>query len=155
MTVTGYELFSARLIHIFSIAVWFGPKLLVPADLRGAIRDGSMAFEASIRRVNLVQKVAITASMVALASGLTMIFLRGGFSMVDHRIHLGLGLTLLLFALGAFGVDKAWKRLRDGMRAGKPAPELLQLERRLSYVMTAENGIWFVVLILMVFPFQF
>jgi len=147
-----YTIYYLRLVHILSIAVWFGPKLLVPADVRRAIGDGDAAVASAIQRINLVQKVAISASMVTLASGLVMIFRLGGFAAVPTRIHAGFGMTLGLFGLGAFGVDRAWKRFREAAAAGRPKPDLQKLERRLSHVMTAENVLWLAVLVLMVFP---
>jgi hypothetical protein len=149
-----YAISGVRLIHILSIALWFGPKILVPADLRRAIGDGGEAMESAIRRINLVQKVAIAASMVTLASGLGMIFLSGGFSHVPHRIHAGLALTLAIFGLGAFGVDKAWARIRVAAKEGKSKVELYEMERRLSFLMTIENIIWCGILFLMVFRLE-
>jgi hypothetical protein len=149
-----YAISSVKLIHVLSIACWFGPKLLVPADLRRAIHDGGAAMEQAIARINLVQKVTIAASMVTLASGLGMIFLYGGFKHVPLRIHIGLGLTLAIFGLGAFGVDKAWARLRDGIRGGRAQAELAQLERKMAFLMTCENVVWIAVLLLMVFKLE-
>jgi hypothetical protein len=153
--LTVYAIWSIKLVHVLAIATWFGPKVLVGADLRRAIADGASAMQAAVHRVNLVQKVAIAASMVALASGLVMIFLLGGFGAVEHRIHLGLALTLALFGLGAFGVDKAWKRIREAVKAGHDKELLSRLERRLSRLMSIEDVIWVGVLMLMVFRFQF
>lgn len=147
-----YTIYGVRLIHILSIAVWFGTKLLVPADVRSAIGDGDAAVASAIRRTNLVQKVAISASMVTLASGLTMIFLFGGFGAVPTRIHVGFGMTLAIFGLGAFSVDRRWKRFREAASAGQSRADLGKLERRLAHAMTLENVLWLAVLVLMVFP---
>jgi hypothetical protein len=149
-----YATSAVKLIHVLSIAIWFGPKLLVPADLRRAIADGAAAMEAAVRRINLVQKVTIAASMATLASGLAMIFLYGGFSAVPLRIHIGFGLTLAIFGLGAFGVDKTWARIRTGVKEGKDRSELDAWARRLSFLMTLENVVWLAILLLMVFKFE-
>lgn len=152
---TFYAVSATKLVHILSICIWFGTKLLVPADIRRAIADGNGAMDSAIRRVNLVQKVAISASMVTLASGLAMIWQYGGFGAVPTRIHVGFALTLALFALGAFGVDKAWKKIRDAVKRGvTERAELSRLERRLSVLMTVENVIWCGVLFLMVFRLE-
>jgi len=139
-------------VHILSIAVWFGPKLLVPAEVRRAIGAGDGAMTSAVRGINLVQKVTIAASMVTLASGLGMIFLFGGFGAVPTRIHIGFAMTLAIFGVGAFGVDKAWKRIREAVTAGRPEADLETLARRLSHLMTVENILWLAVLVLMVFP---
>jgi hypothetical protein len=149
-----YAIAGVKPIHILSITIWFGPKLLVPADLRRAIAEGGTAMESAVRRVNLVQKVTVAASLVTLASGLGLIFLYGGFSRVPARIHVGLALTLAIFGLGAFGVDKAWARIRTGVKEGMSKPELEQHERRLSLLLTIENAVWGVILVLMVFRLE-
>ena len=147
-----YTIYCVRLVHILSIAVWFGPKLLVPLEVRRAIGAGPGVLTSAVRGVDLVQKVTITASMVTLASGLGMIFLFGGFGAVPARIHIGFGMTLAIFGVGAFGVDKAWKRIREAATAGRPKADLERLERRLSHLMTVENVLWLAVLVLMVVP---
>jgi hypothetical protein len=142
-----------KVIHLVAMATWFGPKLAVPADIRRCIAQGPAGLQAMLPRLNLVQKITIAAALITLFSGLAMVFLYGGFGAVSPRIHIGLGLTLAIFGLGAFGVDRVWKRMRDIIVSGKDLEKLPQLERSLSRLMFAENVVWTAVLVLMVFRF--
>jgi hypothetical protein len=145
---------TLKLIHILSITIWFGPKLLVPTDIRRAIEEGGTAMQSAIRRINLIQKVTIAAALMTLASGLGMILPYGGFSTVPARIRLGFALTLALFGVGAFGVDKAWARIRTGVKEDMAKSVLETHQRRLYVLMMVENVVWCAVLLLMVFPLE-
>lgn len=152
--LTFYAISAIKFIHILSAAIWFGSKFLVPVDIRRAIADGGSPLDAAIRRINLAQKVVITTATITLASGIAIIFMYGGFAAVPPRIHAGFVLTLVLFALGAFAVDKVWARIRDAVKRGEGRAELDRLERLFSRLMTLENILWCVVLFLMVFPVE-
>jgi putative copper export protein len=138
----------AKLLHLLSMSVWIGGGLLPPWDARRSLALGKPYAEALLDRLAIVGRLLIAAGVVTLATGLWLTFLKGGFKAVSPRIHIGLGLTILIFALGPF-TEAAVSRLRKTVAADDDAGARAT-GRRFTLLASLEEVIRIAVLCLMV-----
>jgi hypothetical protein len=87
--------------------------------------------------------------VLVLATGLALIFLRGGFKAVPHTIHAGLGLTLLAFAAGLTLTVPALTKIKALVAAGS-ADQALPLVKRIAMGESIEHTCWLTTLVLMI-----
>jgi putative copper export protein len=143
-----------KAVHILSAAIWFGAGLPVSGDVRRTIERGRPHTDLLPDRVNRLGRVGLIAGVFTLGTGLGLIFHMGGFANVRPNIHAGLGLTLLLFAVGVGLTLPAWRRIEAALTAeGGDLAEARRLARRLAMFQGIEHLLWVVTLVLMVFRF--
>ena len=149
-----YPYLILKTIHILSTAIWLGAGLTVAGDVRRTIEQGRPHTDLLITRVNRQGKMAGIFGMLTVLSGLNLIFTMGGFGNVGHNIHAGLGLSLLIFAVGLGLSMPTWRRIRTilGTEAGDLG-EARRLAGRLGMFTGIEHLLWLVVLVLMVMKF--
>jgi len=141
--------YTLKVVHFAAAATWFGHKMLIPGDCRRSVEARGDVAKALITRIERAEKVGIGSGVLTLLSGVALIFLLGGFGAMPWRIHLGLALVLVSFAVGGLGAAPGWARAKKGIEA-EDWDEARAGVRRLSVAMNVEQLIWFVVLIVMV-----
>ncbi|MGZ8785601.1 MAG: hypothetical protein ACXW1Y_08580 [Acidimicrobiia bacterium] len=154
-TVDGplWERFTApmltvvRILHIAVAAVWFGHKLLIPADLRQSIGGGVEQAGALIVRLRRAEQLGVITGLGTLLTGLVLVFMIGP-AMVGSGIYVGLGLVLGAIALGAIVARPASVRLREAVTAGDLEAAGSEA-RTVSQVLVAESVLWSAALVSM------
>ena len=140
----------AKLLHLFSVSVWIGGGLLPPWDASRSLALGKPHSAALIGRLAVVGRILIAAGVATLATGLWLVFLNGGFREVSPRIHVGLGLTILVFALAPF-TEVSVSRIRQAVASDDDIGAIVH-GRRFSLLASLEEVIRIAVLCLMVSP---
>lgn len=138
----------ARLLHLLAVSLWIGGALLSILDARRSLALGKPHVEALVGRLRLAGAVLSSAGFVTLATGFWLIVLKGGFKAVSPVVHAGLGLTLLVFALGPFTLA-AVGRLGEAAAAENPSG-VARFGSRFVRLASLEEALRLVVLILMV-----
>ena len=149
-----YPYLILKTIHILCASVWLGSGLTIAGDVRRTLEQGRPHTDLLISRVNRQGKMAGIFGMLTLLSGVNLVFVMGGFGNVGHNIHAGLGLSLLIFAVGLGLSMPTWRRIRAilGAETGDLA-EARKLAGRLGMFTGIEHLLWLVVLVLMVVKF--
>lgn len=143
-----------KTLHILSAAIWLGAGLPVSRDVRRTIERGRPHTDLLPERVNRSGKVAVIAGVLTLGTGVNLVFSVGGFANVRPNIHVGFGLTLLLFAIEAGLVRPTWRRIAAILTAEDgDLAEARGLTGRFAMLHGIEHLLWLVVLVLMVFRF--
>ena len=149
-----YPYLILKTIHILSTAVWLGAGLTVAGDVRRTIERGRPHTDLLIERVNRQGRLAVIGGVFTLGTGVNLIFTLGGFANVRSNIHAGLGLSLLIFAVGLGLSMPTWRRIRAILSdAGGDLAEAKRLSRRLGMFTGIEHLLWLIVLVVMVMKF--
>jgi len=139
-----------KIVHLLGMAAWFGASSTTPGDIKRTLIAGRPHTVLLVQRVDRVARFTVGAAILTVLSGLALVFTVGGFARVPPRIHAGLGLTLLLFALGAATAHPTWKRIKAGLARGDEPASLLPLARRFMILFNVEQAMKLVILVLMV-----
>lgn len=110
---------ALRLAHLMSAAVWFAATLTTASDVRRSLDQGGTAARGMLDRVKRTLALSSGAGTLALATGLGLIFVLGGFKHVPVRIHAGFGLSLVALALEASLLGSAFRRVAEGVTEDK------------------------------------
>jgi hypothetical protein len=138
-----------KLLHILSMAVWFGIGLMVAGDVRKTLARGKPHTELLGARVGRTLMIEVVAGLVTIASGLGLIFLRGGMKGVPPRIHAGLGLAIASYALLLVVIRPAASRIDELLEKGD-GNELRDLSKRLAMTTGIDHALKLAILVLMV-----
>ena len=103
-----------------STAVWFAATLSTAGDVRRSVEHGGAVAQAMVDRVRRTLVLSSATGFVALATGLGLIFVLGGFKHIPVRIHAGFGLSLIALALEISVLGSAFRRVADGVAHDKP-----------------------------------
>lgn len=141
----------ARFLHLLSMAVWVGGGLIAPLGVRRSLARGACSHGETFERLAATAPILIAAGLATVATGFWLIFLKGGFKAISPRIHVGLGLTLIIFAIGPF-TQASLTRLREAAASGDAA-RLEAQGRRFAYLAGVEEVLRIAVLTIMV-PWQ-
>lgn len=112
--------FLLRLLHLTATIIWLGAGLSIPVafDIRRSLARGIAHGEDLVARLSTITAIVIPAGLTTFLTGLALISLRGGFSAVPRRIHVGMALTLSIFGVGAFLGRPALLRLGAAVKRG-------------------------------------
>jgi len=102
------------LVHIAAAATAFGVLLSPSGALKRARAAGSVALTAAAGEVARAAVIAAISDVVAFATGLGLIFTRGGFAAHGPPYHAAMGLVLVMAALAFFFVRGQAQRLAAG-----------------------------------------
>jgi putative copper export protein len=141
----------ARFLHLLSMAVWVGGGLIAPLGVQRSLARGASPHGETFARLAATAPILIAAGLATAATGFWLIFLKGGFKAVSPRIHVGLGLTLIIFTIGPF-TQASLARLREA-DAGGDAARVESLGRRFAFLAGIEEVLRIAVLTIMV-PWQ-
>ncbi len=140
------------LLHVLGISTWFGAVMLVSGDVKRTLEKGAPHTELLPTRVNKALSAALGAGALAIASGFALIFAKGGFGAVPHRIHTGLLLAFILFGLHAVGLRGTWKRIEEQLASPKGLDAARGLAKRFAMLTGIGHLLWLLTLITMVLP---
>jgi hypothetical protein len=138
----------AKLLHLLAMSMWIGGGLLAVLDARRSLHGDRAQLEAFLERMRVAGRMLIHSGIVTLATGLWLIFLKGGFKAVSPRIHAGLAISIAIFAIGPFTLAKL-SRLREAVAAGDAAA-IAAMGRRFLSLAWVEEVFRVAVLVLMV-----
>jgi hypothetical protein len=138
----------AKVVHLLAVSLWIGGGLLAVLDARGSIRLGRPHVEAFVGRMKGAASALIIAGIIVVATGFWLIVLKGGFRAVSPRVHAGLGVTILVFAVAPFTLGTL-ARLRDAAVRDDGAA-IQRLGWRFVRLARVEEILRLVVLVLMV-----
>lgn len=105
-----------KILHVAFAAAWFGPRLLIPRDLRHSMHNRNEHL-GLIRRIVRADRLAIVMGLGTLLTGVGLIALTGGFGETPLRIWLGLGAVLAMFVVASLVGSPAWREVRSGLEA--------------------------------------
>jgi len=140
-----------KLLHILSMAVWFGIGLSVASDVKRTLARGKPHTELLGARVGRTLLIAAVGGLATLATGIGLIVLSGGMKGVPPRIHAGLGLSIVAYALLLVVIRPLAARLDEVIAKGT-AEEATTLAKRLAMMTGIDHTLKLVVLVLMVLP---
>lgn len=138
-----------KLVHLLAMGIWIGAGLTAPIDVRRTLRLGKPHTDALIDRLRLITRILIAAGILTLGTGLALVFLKGGFKAVSPRIHVGLLLSIMVFAVGGTGVMPVLRGIDAAIAAGDEA-RARTLGRRFEVAAWIEEILRLAVLALMV-----
>lgn len=108
-------------LHIGSAATAFGLGLPTPGALRRATGRGKDVMVAAAAEVNRAGRLAGIFGLATLATGLALVFYKGGFKAVSPGIHGAILLVLTMVVLGHFVQKPAGVALTAAAEAGDGA----------------------------------
>ena len=95
-------------------------------------------------------RLSLIFGVATILSGLALVFYFGGFGKVPSRIHIGLGLTLLMLMLEIFVNRTAWNGINKIILQNGDRARLAGLRKRLTISSGVGQLLWLIVLSLMV-----
>ncbi len=140
-----------KLLHILSMAVWFGVGLGVAGDVRRTIARGKPHTEMLAARVGRTLTIAAVGGLATICTGIALILLSGGMKGVPPRIHAGLGISLVAYALLLVVIRPAAARLDEVLAKGN-TDEATSIAKRLAMTTGIDHLLKLSVLVLMVLP---
>lgn len=143
-------LLVVKTLHVASMAIWFGLPLALSSEIRQSVKDSPAGF--SPGRVDTIHRVLMIFGLVTLITGISLIFLKGGFGMIHPNIHIGFLLTLVLMGIEHGMTFRTWKNLKQSMALGDLAGAQVSATRYNTFS-TAEHFLKLVILFLMVFRY--
>ena len=136
-----------RILHVAVAAVWFGHKLLIPADLRQSIGGGVEQARSLVVRLGRAEQLGVITGLGTLLTGLVLVFMIGP-AVVGSGIYVGLGLVLVAIAVGVTVARPASVRLREAVAVGDLEAAGSEA-RRVSQVLVVESVLWSAALVSM------
>jgi hypothetical protein len=149
MSIEALTFDLVKLLHILAMAVWFGIGLSVASDVRKTLARGKPHTELLGARVGRTLMMEMGAGLITIVSGLGLIFLRGGMKGVPPRIHAGLGLAIVSYALLLVVIRPAASRIDEVIEKGD-GNALRDLSTRLAMTTGIDHALKLVILVLMV-----
>ena len=141
-----------KLLHILSMAVWFAVGLTVSGDVRRTLARGKPHTEALGARVGRTFLIAAIGGLATICSGIALIILSGGMKGVSPRIHAGLGLSIVAYALLLVVIRPSAARLEEVIAKGDN-DAATAISKRLAMTTGIDHTIKLAVLVLMVLHF--
>src|SRR5690242_18489070 len=117
-------------LHVLASSCWFAPRLFWPRRLRAALSSSNEAARIVVPVISRELNVTTVSALLAIATGVGLIFLHGGMKAVPPRIHMGLTLTLVAFFAGLALEVPALVRIRAAVERnalGEAQPHLKRL----------------------------
>ena len=149
-------LFVLKIVHIAAASVWIGGSLNAPRDIRRTLPLGQPYVGELMPRLGAIARLMNQSALVTLVSGIAIVFAVGGFGRVPHRIHLGLGLTLLAIVAGRYLIRPVLGEIARAIKTPPVTPEAVEhIMFRFRLVNGIEHALRLAVLVLMVYPFEF
>ncbi len=145
-----------RLVHLLAMIVWLGTGLGDPvvADIRRTLAlDIASHGPPLMDRLRTISKVVIPSAVVSVGTGFALIVMRGGFSRVPTRIHIGMTLAFLVFGVGGAFTSRAMKALGESIEA-KNQRDAEAAAARITLGLRIEDSLRLAALLTMVIPFE-
>jgi hypothetical protein len=140
-----------RVAHILFVAVWFGASLTIGSDAKTALKERANGGALLMQRASKAFQRSFAALILTFGSGMGLLFAKGGFKAVDPKVHMVIGLTLLIILVRAALGMPALARLRKGVNGSdEDAADAESAGGKLSMAMGIEHLLFLVGLFLMV-----
>lgn len=121
-------------VHVFAAMTWFGMGLGLSRRLRlGLLRGRGAAVDAAAE-VRRAGTISLVFGAAAIATGVTLVLVGGGYAVYARRIHWGQGLAFVAFVLGLFVVRPAWAKVAVVAAGDGPLDPAFPLARRAAVV---------------------
>jgi len=141
---------TLRLLHIASMAVWFGAMLFLSGDVRRTLAAGPEHADLLRTRCKRATVAAAAAGGITLLTGFGLIGVLGGMGAVPPAVHMGMTVSIVMLFLGG-GVGRTWRSIDAGLAEGKPGADLMPLSKRITILTGIFHLLWVLTLITMVF----
>lgn len=140
-----------RIVHLLFVAVWMGSSVSIGADAKRALKErangGAMLMESATKSFQR----SMGALILTMGTGFGLLFAKGGFSAVDPKIHMAMGMTLLIILVRAALGMPAMARVRKGVTGSdEDAADAESSAKKLSMAFGIEHLLFLVSLYLMV-----
>jgi hypothetical protein len=144
--------FVLKVLHLAAMATWLGAALWVPGDVKRAVGLPRPEADGVIARAGNALRLDLWAGFSTLVTGFLLLFAGGAGGHPRLGIMVGFLLTLALLALVGGGMLPAWRRVAARVAIGEDLTGAEPLARRLAMFGGIHHTLWFVALIVMVFP---
>ncbi len=141
------------LVHILSMAVWFGGGFSLAGDVRKTLARGKPHTELLGARMSRVLSLAQISAVATIASGFGLFFARGGFKSMPPRYHASIALSLVALGLVFFGLKPATMQVERALAAGE-GKDLRSLTKRIGMLTGVDHLLKLIIIVLMVFSFE-
>jgi hypothetical protein len=140
-----------RFFHIMSAAVWFGAVLLTPGDVRQTLERGRPHVDGLKDRLQKSVGISLRAGVLTVITGFAIVMTSGGFGNVPFRIHLAMGLAVLMLGLGFMMINPLSEAICDVIdQKGEDLEEAKSLATTFGALSGVNHLLWFITLGLMV-----
>ena len=148
-----FELYRVLLvIHISAAALALGGSAGLLRHLRGALAVNVQAFQLATEDTVRRTKLMFLSGLVILATGLALIFVRGGFGAVPVQIHIALLIMLVWIAVSASLLRPTVAQLAELGRASQLDSQAIGKKfKRLAMSQGILHGCWLIMLVLMIY----
>jgi len=137
-------------IHMLGMALWFAASLTITSDIRRTIARGKPHTDVLEVRVARSLNFSAVGAVLSIASGLGLIFVRGGFGAVSPRIHVGFTLALVTLAIELFLLRGELAKMGAALESGATR-SLSAMARRVSMYAGSSHLLKLTILVLMVY----
>ena len=141
------------LLHVVSMAVWFGGGFGLPNDIRKTLARGKPHTEMLAARVNRALGLATLAAIITIGTGFGLIFAKGGFASVPHRIHAGMAIALVSLGVLLFMIRPRAAQLEKALASGE-GKDLRTIQKRIGMATGIDHLLKLIVIVLMVVPIE-
>jgi hypothetical protein len=136
-------------LHIAIVAAWFGMSVGTPGRIRRGLQAGDAETKFMAAETARALKLSFIFGILALVSGLTIVFQTGGFKVADKTIHMAMGIVLLMVGI-EFINQTIWKGGLQKLNESGDKSGLIAAKGKIAMFGGIQQLLWFVVLCLMV-----
>lgn len=144
--------YSLKVLHVLVASIWVGAGLLAPRDVGEALRAGPAHVSALMHRLRATAKVMNSSAMLTVVTGLALVLAGGGFGVMPMRINVGLGLTVLAYAVGRWLVRPSILEIARRGISSIAEPDARRMTVNFTRAVNTEHVLRLAVLVLMVYP---
>lgn len=142
------------IVHVLATFFWFGATASLPGRIREALGNQGPGTEAVLKAIAGRAPRILLAGLLAIATGVAMAFtVYGGFKGLPVRFHASLGLSLIWFGLGAFGVRPKLVALASTVRGTTMGQDADPLRKKIAMFTGMQHLLFFVIVVLMVWKY--
>lgn len=149
------EIVLWRFFHFVAAALWLGGAWSLGGEAKQALQRADSGGEILLPRIGKNVKFTLLGILVSLATGLGLIFAKGGFGAFKGRemfVHGPIGLVVVALVVHLLVVMPAWKQVREGTEAGgAEAQQALSAAKRMAMGAGIGQLMWTLALFLMIF----
>lgn len=131
---------ALKIVHIALAAAWFGHKLLIPGDLRAALRSQPPHTAGLVARLKRAETLGQVTGIGTLLAGTGLAYAVDA-STVGLGVWIGASLVLAMIGVGAIFARPASNRLRDAVTSGDRV-EATVAGNQLSRILGVESLLW-------------
>jgi putative copper export protein len=147
--------FVLKILHVIAASIWIGGGLTTSRDIGRTLPLGRAHGEELMARLRATARLMNRSALMTLLSGIALVLVIGGFARVPHRIHVGLGLTLLAVGAGRFLIRPVIGEIARAAKEPVSPSDVARIVTRFRIGIGIEHALRLAVLVLMIHPFTF